>query len=62
MEPCCSLILGSCVGVCCLLLLGSSAGVFVFFASSSSYKMKWIDLSSSVEKYFFVLQNFVTCV
>ena len=58
MEPCCSLILGSCSGVCCLLLLGSSTGVFLFFASSSSYKMKWIDLSSSVEKYFFVLQKF----
>ena len=50
-EPCCSLILGSCAGVCCLLLLGSSAEVFAFFASSSSYKMKWIDFSSSVEKY-----------
>ena len=48
---CCLLVLGSCAGVCCLLLLGSSVGVFAFFASSSSYKMKWIDFSSSVEKY-----------
>ena len=45
-EPCCSLVLGSCAGVCCLLVLGScarvccllplgsSAGVFAFFTSS----------------------------
>ena len=48
-EPCCSLILGSCARVCCLLVLGSSAGIFAFFALSSSYKMNRIDFSSSVK-------------
>ena len=50
-RVCCLLVLGSCAGVCCLLLLGSSTGVFAFYASSSSYKMKWIDFSSSIKKY-----------